>query len=384
VVLATVVALATTSAVAYAAFGPIDDSGPADRTRCDADGSSCSGQAPPATSPANSRRPHATRSHLPPAAGASPSTKAPEAQNGTVFAPYVDFLYYPVINLAASARAAGIKHYNLAFIVAGNGCTPSWGGTTAVDSATLIARVRAFRAAGGDIRISFGGESGTELAAACSSAEELASAYQTVIDAYSATKIDFDVEGSELGDTAANDRRNKAIAILQRTATSAGKTLNVSMTLPVGPNGLTAESLSLLNNAASDNTTIDVVNIMAMDYGDDAAPNPDGQMGSYAISAMKGTHTQLKSVFGLSDGAAWRRVAVTPLIGVNEPASEVFTVSDAAKVTAFAKSKHAAFVSMWSISRDKPCADGVTANATQDSCAGEADTAYAFSNAFRG
>jgi hypothetical protein len=301
-----------------------------------------------------------------------------------VFAPYVDMGYYPAVDLAAAARTAGIKHFNLAFIVAGDGCTPTWGGTTAYNNATMLSRVQAFHAAGGDVRISFGGESGTELASACDSASSLAAAYQSVITAFSADKIDFDIEGGSLSDSSTNDRRNEAIAILQRNAASAGRSLDVSYTLPVGPTGLTSASVSLLNSAASNKAGVDVVNIMAMDYGDDAAPNPDGQMGALAIKAMQGTQAQLKSIFGLSNSAAWRSVAVTPLIGVNEPSTEVFTLADAVKLTAFAKAKGAAFVSMWSISRDKPCADGVTANATSDACAGEANSTFSFASAFIG
>ena len=309
---------------------------------------------------------------------------APTSRYGTEFAPYVDVLQNGSFNLASSAQTAGIKYYNLAFIVAGNGCTPTWGGSLAVNSSSVASRVAAFRAVGGHVRISFGGESGTELAAACDSVSELAAAYQSVITAYSATEIDFDVEGSELGDTDANDRRAKAIAILERNAAAAGRSLEVSATLPVGPQGLPANSTSLLRNAASNGATIHVVNIMAMDFGDDAAPDPDGNMGNYAVSAMKGAQAQVKSIFKLSDAAAWRRVAVTALIGVNEPATEVFTTSDAAQVGNFARSKSAAFVSMWAISRDKPCADGVEANATSDSCAGNAGQTFAFSKAFLG
>ena len=37
------------------------------------------------------------------------------------------------------------------------------------------------------------------------------------------------------------------------------------------------------------------VNIMAMDYGDSAAPNPQGHMGDYAIAAANSLFTQLKA-----------------------------------------------------------------------------------------
>ena len=49
------------------------------------------------------------------------------------FAPYVDTTEYPPYNLVSTARQTGVKQFNLAFIVAGGGgCTPEWGGTTAI------------------------------------------------------------------------------------------------------------------------------------------------------------------------------------------------------------------------------------------------------------
>jgi signal transduction histidine kinase len=44
------------------------------------------------------------------------------------------------------------------------------------------------------VRISFGGESGSELAVTCTSVSQLRAAYQQVISAYDVNKIDFDIE----------------------------------------------------------------------------------------------------------------------------------------------------------------------------------------------
>jgi hypothetical protein len=44
------------------------------------------------------------------------------------------------------------------------------------------------------VRISFGGESGSELAVTCTSVSQLQAAYQQVISAYDVNKIDFDIE----------------------------------------------------------------------------------------------------------------------------------------------------------------------------------------------
>ena len=62
--------------------------------------------------------------------------------------------------------------------------------------------------------------------------------YQRVIDQLNLTRIDLDIEGAPLDDTAANDRRNQALANLQAQYAAAGKTLTVDYTLPVDPTGL--------------------------------------------------------------------------------------------------------------------------------------------------
>ena len=58
-----------------------------------------------------------------------------------------------------------MKQFNLAFVVSGgSGCTPEWGGVTAIGDDPVAAQIGALRAIGGDVRISFGGEDGSELA----------------------------------------------------------------------------------------------------------------------------------------------------------------------------------------------------------------------------
>ena len=156
-----------------------------------------------------------------------------------------------------------MKDYNLAFLTDGGGCTPKWGGVTDLTSDGVAAQIGALRAKGGDVRVSFGGASGSELATACSSADALAAAYGKVVDTYDLTKVDFDVEGGALPNTAANTRRAQAIAKLQALRPG----LDVSYTLPVMPEGLTQDGVNLLADARANGVRIDAVNIMAMDYG---------------------------------------------------------------------------------------------------------------------
>ncbi|KMS71473.1 sugar hydrolase [Streptomyces viridochromogenes] len=309
---------------------------------------------------------------------ATPTAKpseSPGTGTGTAagFAPYIDTSLYPAFDMAASAEATGVKDYNLAFITDGGGCTPKWGGVTDLGTDAVAAQIGDLRAKGGDVRVSFGGAAGSELATTCSSADTLAAAYGKVVDAYQLTKVDFDVEGGALPDTAANTRRAQAIAELQRRHPD----LDVSFTLPVMPEGLTQPGVDLLADAKQKGVKIDAVNIMAMDYG----PAYSGDMGTYAEQAATATQAQVKSVLGLSDDAAWRTVAVTPMIGVNDVTTEIFKVDDAAQLVKFAQSKGLGWLSMWSATRDKACAGGPKP-AADATCSSVDQDKFAFSKAF--
>ncbi|MEU0146419.1 cellulose binding domain-containing protein [Streptomyces sp. NPDC006288] len=292
---------------------------------------------------------------------------------GAGFAPYVDTSLYPAYDLLDTASKTGVKEFNLAFITSGGSCAPLWGGVTGLADDKVAAQITALRAQGGDVRVSFGGAAGAELALHCSSAAELASAYGKVVDAYGLTKVDFDIEGGALPDAAANSRRSEAIAQLQKEHPG----LDVSFTLPVMPEGLTQPGVDLVADAKKNGVTIGAVNIMAMDYG----ASYSGDMGDYATQAATATQAQLKGVLGLSDAAAWKAVAVTPMIGVNDVATEIFTVEDATQLVEFAQEKGIGRLAMWSGTRDAQCAGGArpTADAT---CSSILQEPLAFTKAF--
>ncbi|MFG2355969.1 cellulose binding domain-containing protein [Streptomyces sp. NPDC048521] len=357
----------------------VDGSG--DPTGCRIDDARCS--ADDGATPEPSGRPTETRPPAPaPTTPATPTRSATPTPTGSTgsgttasagFAPYVDTSLYPAFDLVGAADATGVKNYNLAFLTDGGGCTPKWGGVTDLNSDGVAAQIGSLRAEGGDVRVSFGGASGSELATTCSSADALAAAYGKAVDAFKLTKVDFDVEGGALPDTAANTRRARAIAKLQAQHPD----LDVSFTLPVMPEGLTQDGVNLLSDAKSNGVRIHTVNIMAMDYG----ASYSGDMGTYAEQAATATEAQVKGVLGLSDPAAWKTVAITPMIGVNDVSSEVFKVDDATQLVNFAKSKGLGRLSMWSATRDKQCDGGPkpTADAT---CSSISQEKFAFSKAF--
>ncbi|MFF8268559.1 cellulose binding domain-containing protein [Streptomyces sp. NPDC016562] len=326
---------------------------------------------PAPTAPATSAAPTRTGSPSP-TATATPTTPAPGG-GGARFAPYVDTSLYPAYDLVDTATRTGVKEFHLAFITSGGGCAPLWGGVTDLASDKVAAQIGALRAKGGDVRVSFGGAAGHELALNCATVDELAAAYGKVVDQYRLTKVDFDIEGAALPDTAANARRAQAVARLQKSHPG----LDVAFTLPVMPEGLTQPGVALLADAKKNGVRIDGVNIMAMDYG----PAYNGDMGTYAIQAATATQAQLKGVLGLSDAAAWKAVAVTPMIGVNDVASEVFTVADATQLVEFAAAKGIGRLAMWSSTRDKQCAAGAVTYADA-TCSSVLQQPLAFTTAF--
>ncbi|MFD3543231.1 cellulose binding domain-containing protein [Streptomyces sp. NPDC058662] len=360
---------------------------PGDPTDCRINGAKCSagsGATPkpsgsptvrPTTAPTASVTPTApVTSPAPPTATPTATPTAPPVPvAGARFAPYVDTSLYPSYDLLDTAAKTGVKEFHLAFITSGGGCAPLWGGVTDLASDKVAAQIGALRAQGGDVRVSFGGAAGHELALNCATADELAGAYGKVIDQYRLTKVDFDIEGAALPDTAANARRAQAIAKLQKSHPG----LDVAFTLPVMPEGLTQPGVALLADAKKNGVRIDAVNIMAMDYG----PAYSGDMGQYAIEAATATQTQLKGVLGLSDAAAWKAVAVTPMIGVNDVTTEIFTVSDATQLVDFAAAKGVGRLAMWSATRDKQCAAGAV-NYADATCSSILQQPLAFTKAF--
>ncbi len=276
------------------------------------------------------------------------------------YAPYVDSTLWPLYDFVSTAKSSGLRYFTLAFITADTSNKPAWGGYAEYDVGTtdydagMKNNIAALRAIGGDVMVSFGGAAGHELAEVITDVNSLTAAYQSVVTAYGLTHIDFDIEGAAVADHASIDRRSQAIAKLQQAAIAAGQKLDVWFTLPVLPSGLTADGLFVIQSALRNGVSIAGVNIMTMDYGDSAAPNLAGHMGDYAIQAATSLFGQLKTAYNgtLSDSQLWAKIGLTPMIGMNDLTSEVFTQADAQKVLTFAQQRGIDRISMWSLNRD--------------------------------
>jgi chitinase len=245
--------------------------------------------------------------------------------------------------MAADQAATGLKYYTLAFLIPQSGCTPQWedGGNSV---GAFASQISAVQAAGGNVIISFGGESGGELAQTCTSVSSLTAAYANVVNTYGVNRLDFDIEGGTLGDTASNNRRNQALAALQAQDPS----VQVDYTLAVAPNGLPSAELGVLQSAQTYGVKVSVVNIMTMDFGNGQNALADAE------SAAQATSSQLASLYGISTSAAYARMGLTPIAGQNDD-NEYFSQANASTLESFAASNGVQELSFWEVDGyDKP------------------------------
>jgi chitinase len=258
-------------------------------------------------------------------------------------APYLQISDSDAGDLAADMNATGNKFYTLAFLTPRSGCTPEWeDGGDAVGA--FAPQISALQAAGGNVAISFGGASGGELAQTCTTTSSLTAAYANVVNTYGVNRLDFDIEGGVLSDTASTARRDSALAALQ----AQNPNVQVDFTLAVAPNGLPGQELSLLQDAKAKGVKVSVVNIMTMDFGDGQNALND------ALSAAQDTAGQLAGLYGITTAQAYNRMGLTPIAGQNDD-NENFTQANAVTLENFAATNGVAEMSFWEVDfYDKP------------------------------
>ena len=311
---------------------------------------------------------------------------APWFAGSASFAPYVDVTLPPTFAFDDD-NAALPANVVLSFIVAdpADPCRPTWGGQYSLDAAAdgldLDGRIERLRARGGDIAIAFGGATGAELAVACADADALAAAYQAVIDRYAVRLLDFDVEGSALADRAANARRAAALARLQAD----NDDLAVWLTVPVAPQGLTAEGVALLDDTLAAGVELGGLNLMLMNY---AGSRPAGMsMAEANEAALSAAAAQLADALrragdGRDADDVWPLLGATPMIGQNDVATDRLTLDDAAALVALAHERGLGRLAFWSLNRDRPCPPGTDTRRAQSMCSGLAQDPLAFTALF--
>ena len=261
-----------------------------------------------------------------------------------VLSPYVDLLLWPTHDINKVSAAAGTKWFTLSYIVADSLSNPSWGGNVLMGEKFYMDYITKLRDNGGEVIISFGGPEGKTLAQTNTDLALLQQKYQDVINAYSLKWIDFGINGAALSDTAANDRRSKALSGLRKYNPG----LKISFTLPATPTGLTAPAVDVLKSAKNNGLALDVVNVLALNFD-----NAQNKMSAYAKTAVENAYAQVQNV-GLSS-----KMGITTMIGQQDIETIVFSVADAKDLALYAKTKSwITFMSYWSSNRDVNNIDG--------------------------
>jgi Glycosyl hydrolases family 18 len=301
-----------------------------------------------------------------------------------VYAPY--FETWTSDSLANTAKLSGDHYFTMAFLqtVPGQFCKLYWSGDTGkpVSAAIYGADISKLRSMGGDVIASFGGSTAdaerTEIADSCGTASTIAAAYESVISTYGVTRLDMDVEGKSLANSAGIKRRNQAIKLAESWAAQRSIPLQVQYTLPVAESGLLASSLAVLKDAVAEGARVDVVNVMAFDYfvpGEGTV-----NMGAAAEDSLQGVHKQLSQLYPTMTSAnIWRMQGVTLLPGIDSAPNraEVTSLVDAANVLSFAQANHMDLVATWALQRDNGSGPGT---ADSNSGSGISQETWAFSH----
>ncbi|MGW4343962.1 lectin [Streptomyces sp. NPDC004690] len=285
---------------------------------------------------------------------AAPMAVAPYLYNGWGSPP----------NPSTITGATGVKWFTLAFVLSNGYCNPQWDGSRPLTGGVDQQTVNTVRANGGDVIPSFGGYSGNKLESSCSSAGELAAAYQKVINAYGLKAIDIDIEADAYSNPTVQQRTVDAL----KTVKNNNPGLKVYVTIGTGQSG---PDTSLINRAASASLTVDAWTIMPFDFGG-AGQN----MGTLTQRAAEGLKTALKNAYHYSDDQAYRDMGISSMNGVTDN-NETVTVADFRTILAYAQQHHLARLTFWSANRDRPCTGGPA-----DSCSGVSQQNWDYTRVF--
>ncbi|MFF1280506.1 lectin [Streptomyces sp. NPDC058299] len=290
-----------------------------------------------------------------------PSTSAPMA-----VAPYIYNGWGSPPSPTTVMNATGVKWFTLAFVLSNGYCNPQWDGGRPLTGGVDQQTVNTVRANGGDVIPSFGGYSGNKLESSCSSAGELAAAYQKVVNAYGLKAIDIDLEADAYSNSTVQQRTVDAL----KTVKANNPGIKVYVTIGTGQSG---PDTSLINRAAASGLTVDSWTIMPFDFGG-AGQN----MGTLTQRAAEGLKTALKNAYKYTDDQAYRDMGISSMNGITD-VNETVTTADFQTILAYAQQHHLARLTFWSVNRDRPCSGAYPNN---DTCSGVAQNAWQFTSIF--
>jgi Glycosyl hydrolases family 18 len=301
-----------------------------------------------------------------------------------VFAPYFE-TYDTSAGPAALSQQSGARFLSLAFLQTDQpgSCTAYWDGNTSqpISQASFGSDIAAIQSRGGNVIPSFGGftadTTGTELADSCDSVSSIAQVYESLITTYNVPRIDLDIEGDSVTNTAGINRRNEAVAQTEAWAAAHGRNIQFSYTLPTFPTGLPAAELAVLQNAVADGTKISTVNLLTFDYFIGTKQNMLTDTES-AASALVG---QLQTLYpGEPSRQLWHMVGVTEMPGIDDfGPDETFTKAQAVAILLWADRMGIGTLSFWALQRDNGGCPGTKGAGT---CSGITQPTWFFSHVF--
>ena len=244
----------------------------------------------------------------------------------------------------------------------------TWGGVSGADWAAE--NIPQLQGAHLNYVVSTGGEAGTFSCGSTAAMEAFIARYASP----NLVGIDFDIEGgqteSQIADlVAAAAGAQSQYPNLQFSFTLA--TLAASDGSYGGVNSLGNEVVGAVLGSSLKNY---VINLMTMDYGSPSSSvcvvvSGSCEMAQSAIQAVK----NLEHTYGIPAS----KIAVTPMIGLNDVSSEIFTPADVDTLTAYAAGNSLAGLHLWSLDRDTPCATTTTyASPTCNSVSGTSALEY--------
>jgi chitinase len=273
----------------------------------------------------------------------------PVVGSGSLVSEYIPKL--PAITLAFATGTCGSE---------------TWGGVPGADWAAE--NIPQLQAADLNYVVSTGGEAGTFTCDSTAGMESFIATYASP----NLVGIDFDIEGGQtesdiegLVDAAAGAQSE--YPDLQFSFTLA--TLGASDGSYGGVNSLGNEVVEAVLGSSLKNY---VINLMTMDYGSASSSvcvvvSGSCEMAQSAIQAVE----NLEHTYGIPAS----KIAVTPMIGMNDTTSETFTLADVDTLTAYVVDNGLAGLHFWSLDRDTPCADSY-ASPTCNSISGTTPLEY--------
>ncbi|MGW3043757.1 hypothetical protein ACWC9T_27770 [Kitasatospora sp. NPDC001159] len=271
-------------------------------------------------------------------------------------------------------KATGLRQFTLAFLLSDGGCEPLWDGKRPLTDSNEDTKIKAIRAAGGDVVASFGGWDGAKLGEKCADSTQLAAVYQKVIDAYQLKAIDIDIEDTELNSADARQRVVEALGVVK--AKNPG--LRVYITLSAELNGPDAAGADLIARAAKTGVQVDGWVVMPFDFD-----NHPGTMVDATVSALTGLQQALVRAYGYDADTAWRHTGLSSINGHSDSKDEVVTPADFRAMRDFAAAHHLARFTYWAVNRDRSCSGEFTKESAS-ACSGIQQDPYAFTKIVAG